>query len=54
MPVFAYRGRGTRGDLVTGKLEGVDAGAVADQLLNTGITPVDIRPTVAQRSSVGS
>jgi len=47
MPTFAYRGRGSRGDLVTGKLEGADAGAVADQLLNTGITPVDIRPTAA-------
>lgn len=43
MPVFAYRGRGTRGELVTGTLEAVDQGAVADQLLNTGVTPVDIR-----------
>lgn len=48
MPVFAYRGRGARGELVTGKLEGADAGAVADQLLNTGITPVDIRATAAK------
>jgi MSHA biogenesis protein MshG len=51
MPTFAYRGRGARGDLVTGKLEGADAGAVADQLLNTGITPVDIRPTAASTES---
>jgi MSHA biogenesis protein MshG len=43
MPVFAYRGRGARGELVTGKLDAADSGAVADQLLNTGITPVDIR-----------
>jgi MSHA biogenesis protein MshG len=44
---FAYRGRGSRGELVTGKLEGVDASAIADQLQNTGITPVDIRATAA-------
>jgi MSHA biogenesis protein MshG len=43
MPLFAYRGRGARGELVTGKLDAADSGAVADQLLNTGITPVDIR-----------
>jgi len=54
MPVFAYRGRGSRGDLVTGKLEGADAGAVADQLLNTGITPVEIRPTAAASPDSGA
>jgi MSHA biogenesis protein MshG len=51
MPVFAYRGRGARGELVTGQLEAADAGAVADQLLNTGITPVDIRATAALAES---
>ncbi len=45
MPVFAYRGRGARGELVTGTLEAPDQGAVADQLLNTGVTPVDIKVT---------
>ena len=48
MPVFAYRGRGARGELVTGKLDAADSGAVADQLLNTGITPVDIRAAEAK------
>ena len=43
MPFFAYTGRNPRGELVEGKLEGADSGAVADQLLTTGITPVDIR-----------
>jgi MSHA biogenesis protein MshG len=42
MPVFAYRGRGVRGELVAGTLEAADAGAVADQLTSTGVTPVDI------------
>ena len=43
MAVFAYKGRNGRGDLVEGTLEGVDSGAIADQLLNTGITPTDIK-----------
>ena len=42
MAVFAYRGRNARGDLVQGTLEGVDSGAVADQLFNTGIVPTEI------------
>ena len=48
MPVFAYRARSARGELVTGKLEAPDSGAVADQLLSTGVTPVDIQAAAAQ------
>ncbi|MDH3319874.1 MAG: type II secretion system F family protein [Betaproteobacteria bacterium] len=44
MPNYAYRGRDARGGLVSGRLEGVDSGAVADQLLAIGVTPVDIEP----------
>ena len=44
MPHFAYRGRNARGDLVTGTLEGPDSGTIADQLFNTGVTPVEIQP----------
>jgi MSHA biogenesis protein MshG len=47
MPVFAYRGRNPRGELIEGRLESSDSGAVADQLANTGVTPVDIRQTSA-------
>ncbi|MGH8741828.1 MAG: type II secretion system F family protein, partial [Burkholderiales bacterium] len=43
MPSFAYTGRNARGELIKGRLEGNDSSAVADQLLSTGITPVDIR-----------
>jgi MSHA biogenesis protein MshG len=54
MPVFAYKGRSSRGDLVQGSLEGVDSGAIADQLLNTGITPTEIKLTSqAVRSGSG-
>ena len=45
MPHFSFKGRNARGELITGTLEGTDAGVIADQLLNTGITPVDIRGT---------
>jgi len=44
MPAFAYRGRDARGGLVTGRLEGASSGAVADQLLAIGVTPVEISP----------
>ena len=55
MPVFAYRGRGARGELVTGTLEAPDQGAVADQLINTGVTPVDIKaaPAAVEADAAG-
>jgi len=40
--IFAYKGRNGRGDLVEGTLDGDDSGIVANQLMNTGITPVEI------------
>lgn len=42
MAVFQYRGRNGRGEAVAGRIEAMTADAVADQLLNTGITPIDI------------
>ena len=53
MPNYAYRGRDTRGGLVTGRLEGADSGAVADQLLAIGVTPVDIQP-VAESAAIAA
>jgi len=50
MPHFAYKGRNARGELVTGVLEDRDSGAVADQLVNTGISPVDIAPAAPPRA----
>ena len=45
MPFFAYKGRNARGELMQGVLEGADSGAVADQLFNTGVTPIEIAVT---------
>jgi MSHA biogenesis protein MshG len=39
VPFFAYKGRNARGELMQGVLEGVDSGAIADQLFGTGVTP---------------
>lgn len=44
MASFLYKGRNARGETVQGRIEGADSLAIADQLFNTGITPVDIRP----------
>jgi MSHA biogenesis protein MshG len=49
---FAYRGRNARGDLVTGTLEGADSGAIADQLFNIGVTPVEIRTSAPAGAGV--
>ena len=54
MPVFAYKGRSGRGDLVQGTLEGVDSSAIADQLLNTGITPTEITQSSRAERSGGT
>ncbi len=45
MPFFAYKGRNARGELMQGVLEAADSGAVADQLFNTGVTPIEINAT---------
>ncbi|MHB1514816.1 MAG: type II secretion system F family protein [Acidiferrobacteraceae bacterium] len=42
MPAFQYKGRNGRGEAVSGRLEAASPDAVADQLLNSGVTPIDI------------
>lgn len=42
MPQFAYKGRNARGELVQGVLENASPNAIADQLLNNSITPLEI------------
>lgn len=54
MPHFAYKGRNTGGQPVTGVIESADAGAVAGQLFGNGITPVEIELTQAPREGGAS
>lgn len=42
MPVYQYKARGHRGDAIEGSMEAVSTDAVATQLLQGGMTPVDI------------
>ena len=53
MAFFAYKARNAGGDLVQGVLEGADSNAAATQLFNLGITPVEINPTAAPKTSSG-
>jgi MSHA biogenesis protein MshG len=45
MGTFAYKGRSSHGELVQGTLEGNDSGVIANQLINIGITPIEITPS---------
>jgi MSHA biogenesis protein MshG len=47
MPYFIYKGRSIRGALVKGELEATSIDAVANQLFNTGITPIEINEKAA-------
>ena len=49
MPLFAYKGRNGRGELVQGMLENASPSAVADQLFNSSITPLEINLAPAAR-----
>lgn len=44
MPVFSYKARNSKGELVKGMLEGEDSTAIAKQLSSLGIIPVEISP----------
>jgi MSHA biogenesis protein MshG len=54
MAVYAYKGRNPRGELVQGRLEGNDSAAIADHLLNTGITPIEIQASSAREAVASS
>jgi MSHA biogenesis protein MshG len=56
MPNFAYKARSASGELLEGVLEGATSGAVADTLLASKATPIEIRETtrkVARAESSG-
>ncbi len=50
MAMYQYKARNSRGDAVTGQVEAGSADAVASQLLNSGITPVDIHEVKVQQN----
>ncbi len=43
MPMFAYKGRNSRGNLIQGEIDAGTMDAVASQLFNIGVTPIDIQ-----------
>ena len=45
MPQFQYTGRNRRGESVNGRMDGASIDAVATQLFNSGVTPIDIIET---------
>lgn len=53
MALFQYRGRNQRGEAVSGRIEAASTDAVADQLFNSGVIPIDILPTDISRDVVG-
>ncbi|MFM7274518.1 MAG: type II secretion system F family protein [Gammaproteobacteria bacterium] len=52
MTSYRYRGRGRRGDLLEGALEAASPELVARQLVNSGITPIEIRESREQESTL--
>lgn len=42
MPTFVYKGRDAKGQQIKGQLEANSSSAVANQLISSGITPIDI------------
>lgn len=51
MAIFEYKGRTAQGDLINGRIEADSADAVANQLFNTGITPIDIHSAAEKHSA---
>jgi MSHA biogenesis protein MshG len=54
MPLFQYKGRNQRGEAVRGHLDAVSADAVAAQLLNSGVIPIDIVISKAREDVFGA
>jgi MSHA biogenesis protein MshG len=49
MPIFQYTGRNRRGEAVKGDIDATNIDAVATQLFNSGVTPIDIFPASAHQ-----
>lgn len=50
MPQFQYKGRTNRGDSIEGSLDAANPDAVAAQLFNSGITPIDITESESKKT----
>ena len=48
MPAFQYKARNPRGELLTGRVDGASMDAVADELMRSGLTPVELKPHAEQ------
>jgi len=46
MAIYAWRGRNSRGEAISGQLEAMTENGVADQLMTMGVAPVHIAPVV--------
>lgn len=53
MPFFAYKGRDSKGASVQGVLENADSNAIANQLFNLNITPIEIQEQTNPAASKG-
>lgn len=51
MPTFEYNGRNNQGQAVKGTLEANSVDAVVTQLINTGVTPIDINPAKEKKEA---
>lgn len=52
MPKFSYKGRNSRGDLINGVIEANSVDAVASQLLNSSIVPIDISEKSSEETAL--
>ena len=48
MPLFQYKARSGRGDLISGQLEADSQDALASRLFNSGVTPIEITDAVVE------
>ena len=53
MAVYSWKGRNNRGEAVSGQLEAMTEGGVADQLLSIGVAPVNIVLAEATTAAAG-
>lgn len=51
MPIFIYKGRNKRGDLMEGSIEAPNSQGVVKWMMASGLSPVDIRPKIDSRDA---